>query len=271
VFRIDLTPDNELNNAVGVVNEMDLVVGEIAASFCTKMNVPMIYKSQAPIPLDLDFKATRDPMEDRIKQESLDKLYKKDRSDESVISQITRRNNFPPEVYSITPKKHNGLALYSFGQIANPLNDYYDLANHFQLKHAAILSEWQRNKDKGDEDCPVPETPFNHNVLHDIVSLSESRKADIMILQKNSTRFWIYWSIKNDIEDNIYTQYSGLVVIARDDRNETTVLIRHYELEAKMTTKRKYTKGERIFLKVEHVDPFYDRLVLKEAKGKSSG
>jgi len=268
VFRIDLTPENELNNAVGVVNELDLVVGEISASFCTKMNVPMIYKSQPPIPLDLDFKPTKDPLEDRIKQESLDKLYKKDRSDESVITQITRRNNFPPEIYSITPKKHHGLALTSYGQFANPLNDYYDLANHYQLKYAALLSDWQRTKDKDDDDCPVPVSPFNHNVLHDIVSTSESRKSDILTLQKNSSRFWIYWSIKNDIEANVFTQYSGLVIVARDDRNETTVLLRHYELEARMTTKRKYTKGEKIYLKVEHVDPFYDRLILKEAKGR---
>jgi len=271
VFRIDLTPENELNNAIGVVNEMDLVAGEVAASFCSKMNVPMIYKSQPPIPLDLDFKPTRDPLEDRIKQESLDKLYKKDRSDESVIDQITRRNTFPPEVYSVAPKKHNGFALTSYAQIGNPLNDYYDLANHYQLKYATLLSDWQRNKYEDEEECPLPLSLFNHNVLHDIVSTSESRKSDIQTLQKNSNRFWIYWSIKNDLEDNVFTQYSGLVIIARDDRNETTVLIRHYELEARMTTKRKYTKGEKIFLKVEHVDPFYDRLVLKEAKGKPPG
>jgi hypothetical protein len=37
-------------------------------------------------------------------------------------------------------------------------------------------------------------------------------------------------------------------------------------LEHKLTTKRKYTKGEIIQLKVDHVDPFYDRLILSEVR-----
>jgi hypothetical protein len=48
------------------------------------------------------------------------------------------------------------------------------------------------------------------------------------LLQINSNRFWILWSIKQDVNDNAFTTYEGLVIVARDDRNETTILVRQY-------------------------------------------
>lgn len=37
-----------------------------------------------------------------------------------------------------------------------------------------------------------------------------------------------------------------------------------YELEAKMVVRRKLVKGDTIKVVVQHVEPFYGRLVLKE-------
>lgn len=81
---------------------------------------------------------------------------------------------------------------------------------------------------------------------------------------QNSTRFWILHSIQQDLRDAKYAAYRALVLTSRDDRNEALVLLRHYELEARMTVRRQLTKGELIYVRVEHVDPFYDRLILKE-------
>ena len=64
--------------------------------------------------------------------------------------------------------------------------------------------------------------------------------------------------------DRKYTAYRALVITARDDKDQAVILIRAYEIEARMVPERQLTKGELIHVKVEHVDPFYDRLVLKE-------
>jgi len=58
--------------------------------------------------------------------------------------------------------------------------------------------------------------------------------------------------------------YKALVLTSKDDRNETLILLRKYELEVRAVIPRKLEKGEVIYVKVEHVDPFYDRLIVKD-------
>jgi len=44
------------------------------------------------------------------------------------------------------------------------------------------------------------------------------------------------------MQDSKYTAYKALVITAKDDRNEALVLIRKYELEAKIIVRRNLTK-----------------------------
>jgi len=123
--------------------------------------------------------------------------------------------------------------------------------------------EWQRTRTDEDEDTAYY-PGFTLGDLHGLRPQLEIRMREIEVLKKCSTRFWILHCIKRECEISGIIQYKALILMSKDDRNESLILVRKYELETRIILQRKAEKGEVIYVKVDHVDPFYDRLILRD-------
>eukprot|EP01125_Pyxidicula_operculata_P012675 TRINITY_DN4175_c0_g1_i3.p1 TRINITY_DN4175_c0_g1~~TRINITY_DN4175_c0_g1_i3.p1 ORF type:complete len:806 (-),score=145.08 TRINITY_DN4175_c0_g1_i3:8-2425(-) len=274
IVNITNVPNPNVNSR-GIFQELDILAGELIADYSSKLNIPMIYLSQPPIPLDLDFEPTNDPLEDRIKQESLDKLNNKDRQPKTILEHLSKLRKAPRATLTLSKQRHHGYGVSGYANATHPLTSYIDLLNHYQLRAAiayhkyntkfSTLDEEYQQKEINDFYGKYPEfICFGMHELQNIISDVEVRRTEISVLEKNSVRFWVLCNIEQDLQDSSYTTYKALVVTAKDDRNETLVIIRKYELEARMVIRRNVVKGEVIYVKVVHVSAFYDRLILKE-------
>lgn len=281
-------------NSRGIIKEFSLLASEAVAALLAKATVPAVFVSQDAVAPELDFEASNDPLEDRIRQESIDKAKKKDTQPDTIIEQIRKLRSLPVEAFSIHRGPHYGYGLSGYAPFRNAFEKYLDLVNQHQLKVClsqlrtplTILRPSCSSKRGRFASSNVMSQPSPFPLLNSTCSTlprtlfrppkPDSRKSTCWSRfcsrsqfltshpLQNSTRFWVLHSIKQDLQDGKFAAYRALVLTSRDDRNEALVLIRHYELEARMTVRRPLTKGELIHVKVEHVDPFYDRIILKE-------
>jgi len=109
---------------------------------------------------------------------------------------------------------------------------------------------------------------FSAVQLGSIIPKAEIRRQEISLLEVNSKRYWVLCNIKKEKEEGRVLMYRGLVVTAKDHRGETVVRLLKFQINVSILLfkHRKVQKGEDIYVKVEHVDPFYDTLVLEEVK-----
>jgi len=96
----------------------------------------------------------------------------------------------------------------------------------------------------------------------------EIRRSEIALLESNSKRYWVLCNILKEKEEGRLVAYKALVITAKDNRGETTVRLLkfHINVSVHLPKHRQVSKGEDIFLGVQHVDPYYDRLILEEIK-----
>uniref|UniRef100_A0A6B2KYC4 RNB domain-containing protein n=1 Tax=Arcella intermedia TaxID=1963864 RepID=A0A6B2KYC4_9EUKA len=257
-------------NARGIANEVELLAGEIVSDYFTKSSTSGVFKSMPPIPLTLDFEASNDPLEDRIRQEALDKLKKKDYNANSIIKIRQQLRHLPTEATDFTRAPHSLHGLQGYTPILSPLNSYIDFINLTQLTYTLALEDWKKYHSEDwteDEDEEKPTGPpvdsFGVHDLAEVVPKVEVKLNEVKILRTNSEKFWILHAMKQESKSS-KVLYKSIVLTSKDDRNETLILILKYHLEVKTTIHRKLVKGQEIYVAVEHIDPFYDRIVLKD-------
>jgi exoribonuclease II len=171
----------------------------------------------------------------------------------NIIAQLDKAKLLGSAGIDTVPKKHYGYGVNMFVNITSPLRRYTDLLNMHQLK-AALRRE--------------PSSPFTLVHQYDILPACQSKSEDISALQRDSARFWILGYLETQWQSDATRLYLAVVLQPRSDSGygQTRVFLPQFGIEADVQVERPVMRGESIQVRVDFVNPFFDRLILKEAE-----
>lgn len=140
-----------------------------------------------------------------------------------------------------------------FVSITSPLRRYTDLLNMHQLKSALRR-----------EITP----PFNLVQQYDILPLCQSRGEEIKSLQNDSSRFWILGYLHSQWQADPTRVYLAIVLHAHsgDGYGQCSVHLSQFGIDTECQIRRAVLRGETLQVRVEFVNPFFDRLIIKEVE-----
>jgi exoribonuclease R len=290
---------NPNKNARGIVSECMLLAGEVAADFCHQRKISAIYRTQQTpfLPDDLKTLSSSSSSSSSLRghktnggnlQEILlhnelvdegesgigdrdgdgdgdgggeyDSVngfqlgqgnYEKKAS--YILEQVELTKRMAPTLLSVSRSPHCGLGLSGYCQVTSPIRRYVDLVNHYQLK-------------SGLRSYIIP--PFSSQMIFEMLPKINERTSAIIHLQRQSERFWILKYIEERKRILPFMVYK-VVVISNVPQTDVSVMMLKFGLQVKMVSTRPLQKGEILEVYVEHVDPFFDILILKEKQKQS--
>jgi exoribonuclease II len=208
-----------------LVAEMMILAGEVAAKYGQMHELPMLFRAQQQPDLPPDDELLRLPAG-------------------PVRSCALRRCMSKGEV-SMTPFRHASLGLETYTQVTSPIRRYGDLLAHFQIK--AHL--------RGDE------LPFSVSKMQEIVLSLTPTVQDAVGVERQTNRYWVLEYLRRNGE----TIWQGLMLRwLREHEGLALIMLEDLGVELVMRFDRPIELGDRLLVKVAHVDPRQDRVELRE-------
>ncbi len=208
-----------------LVAEMMILAGEVAAKYGQMHELPMLFRAQQQPDLPPDDELLRLPAG-------------------PVRSCALRRCMSKGEV-SMTPFRHASLGLETYTQVTSPIRRYGDLLAHFQIK--AHL--------RGDE------LPFSVSKMQEIVLSLTPTVMDAVGVERQTNRYWVLEYLRRNAE----TIWQGLMLRwLREHEGLALIMLEDLGVELVMRFDRPIELGDRLLVKVAHVDPRQDRVELRE-------
>jgi len=167
------------------------------------------------------------------------------------------------------PSQHYRYGLSRFTTVTSPLRRYFDFVMHHQIK--AMLRRVS--------------PPYTLMQLHDYIPTAHNMMGDIRNLQERSSKFWILnylyeqYKVPNTptsdplrslpctlLQRDPKKRYKAIVLKPNSDlsRDQSTIMLTQFGLECDMTKHRYVNRGDNLWVKVDMVSPFYDKLIVKE-------
>jgi exoribonuclease R len=282
---------NPNKNARGIVSEFMLLAGEVAADFCHQRKICAIYRTQQTPFLPEDQKTLSSSLRGGHKQKTnegglqeillrnelivdeseigngnengngdhdginLSKVQQRNYEKKAsyILEQVELTKRLAPTLLSVSRAPHCGLGLSGYCQVTSPIRRYVDFINHYQLK-------------SGFRSYVIP--PFSSQMIFEMLPKINEKTSEIAHLQRQSERFWILKYIEEQKRISSFNVYRA-VVISNVPQTDVSVMMLKFGLQVKMVSTRPLQKGEILEVYVEHVDPFFDVLILKKRQKQS--
>jgi exoribonuclease-2 len=211
----------------GLVAEMMVLAGEVAADFCVRERIPVVYRTQSSI---------EDP-DEASRLESLEPSLARDL--ERI--RFMRRGELGSE-----PGEHAGLGLSAYVHATSPIRRYADVVVHYQLRSFLLGRP------------PVFEAS-------DIVVLAAQVQQTIQAVittQRESARYWLLEYLRQRVD----RVWEGQVMFhdSASNRRRVPVVLTDTLLRANVSAKH-LKPGQRIQVRVSQADPRRDLLRLELA------
>lgn len=155
------------------------------------------------------------------------------------------RRCMPRSEVSLTPARHASLALETYTQVTSPIRRYSDLLAHFQIK-AHLRGE------------PLPFAPEQ---MQDLILSLGSVSYEAVQLERQTKQYWALEYLRRQ-RDCHWT--SLFLRWLREYENLGLVLLEDLGLELAVRLDRKVALGDRLTLRVAHVDPRRDVIQVQE-------
>ncbi len=208
-----------------LVAEMMILTGEVAARYGQTHNLPLPFRHQPQPELPPDSELMLLPA--------------------GPTRSCAIRRCMPRSELSITPARHASLGLDTYTQVTSPIRRYSDLLTHFQIKahlRGAAL--------------PFSQAEMQELMLGITNAVYESNQVE---RQTNK-----YWSLEY-LRRNAHEEWPALMLRwLREHESLGLVLLEDLGLELAMRFDRDIEPGDRLLLKVSHVDPRQDIIHLQE-------
>lgn len=209
-----------------MVAEMMILAGEVAARYAQAHQIPVPFRSQ--------------PQPELPSEEELLLLPA------GWVRSAAVRRCMPRSEMSITPARHASLGLDTYAQVTSPIRRYSDLLAHFQIK--AHL--------RGD---PLPFSPDQmKEVMMSITSVSQ----EATLVERQTHRYWALEYLRRN-SDRVWQAL--LLRWLREDDRLGLILLEDLGLELPMGFRRSMALGDRLEVRVSHVDPRLDAIKFQEA------
>ena len=155
------------------------------------------------------------------------------------------RRCMPRSEVSLTPARHSSLGLETYTQVTSPIRRYSDLLAHFQLK--AHL--------RGD---PLP---FDSMKMQELLLSNASTAYEATLVERQTNR---YWGLEYLRRQGNWVWEALMLRWLREHERLGLVLLEDLGLELAIRFDRMVDLGERLQLRVAHVDPRRDVIHLQE-------
>lgn len=208
-----------------LVAEMMILAGEVAARYGQKHGLPVPFRAQPQPEL---------PPEGELLQLPA-----------GPVRSCAIRRCMPRSELSITPARHASLGLDTYTQVTSPIRRYSDLLTHFQIK--AHL----RGAD----------LPFSPDEVKDLMLTIASTVQEANLVERQTNR---YWSLEFLRRNSSEVWQALMLRWLREHENLGLVLLEDLGLEIAMRFNRQIEPGDRLNLKVSHVDPKQDVIQFHE-------
>ena len=149
------------------------------------------------------------------------------------------RRCMPRSEVSLTPARHASLGLATYTQVTSPIRRYSDLLAHFQIK--AHL--------RGDE------PPFTPEQMQELLLTTSSASYEATLVERQTNRYWGLEYLRrqgNQVWPALVLRW------LREHENLALVLLEDLGLELATRFDRTVRLGDKIHLRVSHVDPRRD-------------
>ena len=208
-----------------LVAEMMILAGEVAGRYGQTHQIPLPFRGQ--------------PQPELPSEEELVQLPA------GPVRFCAMRRCMPRSEMSITPVRHAGLGLETYTQVTSPIRRYTDLLAHFQIK--AHL--------RGDS------LPFTAEQLQETMQSVTTAAYEATLVERQTNRYWGLEYLRRHAD----TVWQALVLRwLREHDNLGLILLEDLGLELVMRFKRSVSLGDRLEVKVSHVDPRQDDIQFRE-------
>jgi exoribonuclease-2 len=208
-----------------LVAEMMILAGEVAGRYGQAHNIAMPFRSQ--------------PQPELPPEEELLQLPG------GPVRSCAMRRCMPRSEMSITPGRHAGLGLNTYSQATSPIRRYSDLLTHFQLK-AHLRGE---------------DLPFSEEKLKEVMQSVTTAAQEVTLVERQTNRYWGLEYLRRHA-DQIWQTL--VLMWLREDSRLGLILIEDLGLQLPMAIKRSVALGERLNVRVAHVDPRQDVIQFQE-------
>ncbi|HEY9851965.1 MAG TPA: ribonuclease R family protein [Leptolyngbyaceae cyanobacterium] len=207
------------------VAEMMILAGEVGASYAQTHQIPLPFRSQ--------------PQPELPSEEELLLLPA------GPARACAMRRCMPRSEMSIYPSRHAGLGLNSYAQVTSPIRRYSDLLAHFQIK--AHL--------RGGA------LPFSADEMKEVMMSIGAVSQEAVLVERQTYRYWALEYLRRNSER---VWQAMLLRWLREDDRLGLILLEDLGLELPMGFRRSIALGDRLEVRVSHVDPRLDVIKFQE-------
>lgn len=208
-----------------LVAEMMILAGEVAARYAQTHQLALPFRSQPQPELPPDEELLQLPA--------------------GPVRACAIRRCMPRSEMSITPARHASLGLDSYTQVTSPIRRYSDLLTHFQLK-AHLRGE---------------QPPFSAEQVKEVMMSVTTASQEASLVERQTQR---YWALEYLRRQSTQVWQAVLLRWLREDERLGLILLEDLGLELPMLFKRSIALGERLDVRVSHVDPRADAIRFQE-------
>jgi exoribonuclease II len=209
----------------GLVAEMMILAGEVAAHYAQTHQIPVPFRSQ--------------PQPELPSEEQLLLLPA------GPVRSCALRGCMPRSEMGTTPARHAGLGLEMYTQVTSPIRRYSDLLAHFQIK-AHLYGQ------------PLP---FKAEQIQEIMLGVGVATQEARLVERQTNRYWGLEYLRRNA-DQVWDAL--LLKWLREDDGLGLILLEELGLELAMRFNRSIPLGERLGVKVSHADPHLDIIHFRE-------
>ncbi|PSB21659.1 RNB domain-containing ribonuclease [Phormidesmis priestleyi ULC007] len=215
-----------------LVAEMMILAGEVAARYGQKHGLPVPFRAQPQPEL---------PPEGELLQLPA-----------GPVRSCAIRRCMPRSELSITPARHASLGLDTYTQVTSPIRRYSDLLTHFQIKahlRGATL-------------------PFSPDEVKDLMLTIASTVQEASLVERQTNRYWGLEFLRRNSSE---VWQALMLRWLREHENLGLILLEDLGLELPIRFSRSIEPGDRLDLKVSHVDPRQDIIQFQEVVTQAVG
>lgn len=208
-----------------MVAEMMILAGEVGARYAQTHQIPLPFRGQ--------------PQPELPSEEELLLLPA------GWVRSAAVRRCMPRSEMSITPSRHASLGLDTYTQVTSPIRRYSDLLAHFQIK--AHL--------RGDS------LPFSPEQMREVMMSITAVSQEASLVERQTHR---YWALEYLRRNSSQVWQALLLRWLREDDRLGLILLEDLGLELPMGFRRSVALGDRLEVRVSHVDPRQDAIKFQE-------
>jgi exoribonuclease II len=208
-----------------LVAEMMILTGEVAARYGQTHSLPLPFRHQPQPELPPEAELMLLPA--------------------GPVRSCAIRRCMPRSELSITPARHASLGLDTYTQVTSPIRRYSDLLTHFQIK--AHL-----------RGAPLP---FSQTEMQELMIGISNVAYEATQVERQTNKYWGLEYLRRNAQE----EWPALMLRwLREHESLGLVLLEDLGLELAMRFNRAIAPGDRLVLKVSHVDPRLDIVHFQE-------